>query len=194
MTRVRAARPPERRPSIRLRRIAAPLDRKHPMELLHHCFGTGDDLTPLQMGCRAFVTFFAALALIRIAGMRSFGKRSAFDVANGIMLGAVLSRGIVGASPWLATIAAGLVLVSLDRVLAWLGSRSGAIERLVKGETLAVFREGTMNRRAMAIAAVSRGDLQAAVRHETNSSGFEGIESIVVETTGELSVTKAKGA
>ena len=104
-------------------------------------FGEGEQLSPLQMGCRAFVTFFAALVLIRFAGMRSFGKKSAFDIANGIMLGAVLSRGIVGASPWGATLVAGLVLVALDRLLALVGLRSRKVDRILKRESLVVHRE-----------------------------------------------------
>jgi uncharacterized membrane protein YcaP (DUF421 family) len=49
------------------------------MTLLQTLFGEGEHLNPVQMGLRALVTFFVALLLIRVAGMRTFGRRSAFD-------------------------------------------------------------------------------------------------------------------
>lgn len=49
------------------------------METFLFLFGEGKDLNTLQMSCRAAVSFFVALLLIRIAGQRTFGKGSAFD-------------------------------------------------------------------------------------------------------------------
>src|SRR5215831_5355873 len=67
---------------------------------LHDLFGTGPNLTTLQMAVRSFVMFFIALALIRIGGMRIFGKKTAFDNVLSIMLGAILARGVIGATPF----------------------------------------------------------------------------------------------
>jgi uncharacterized membrane protein YcaP (DUF421 family) len=64
---------------------------------IYDLFGRGEDLTALQMSVRSFIMFFIALALIRIGGMRIFGKKTAFDNILVIMLGAVLARGVVGA-------------------------------------------------------------------------------------------------
>jgi uncharacterized membrane protein YcaP (DUF421 family) len=160
------------------------------MEILRACFGEGESLTPLQMAARAFVTFFCALLLIRIAGMRSFGKKSAFDVANGIMLGAVLSRGIVGASPWGATLAAGLVLVLLDRFLALLAQRSRVLEKLIKGDSLVVYEHGRPDDRAMRWSGVSEHDLKEAVRGRVAGDSLEHARKIVVESNGDISVVE----
>jgi hypothetical protein len=69
------------------------------METLIALFGEGKDLDSLQMAARATVVFFGALILIRISGRRSFGQRSPFDYVVAILLGATLSRVIVGAGP-----------------------------------------------------------------------------------------------
>src|ERR1700685_3441978 len=71
------------------------------MNLLHTLFGEGKDLNTLQMVCRAFVSFFLTLALIRVAGIRTFGKKTPFDNVITIMLGSIFSRVVVGASPFI---------------------------------------------------------------------------------------------
>jgi uncharacterized membrane protein YcaP (DUF421 family) len=96
-------------------------------------FGEGHDLDALQMTLRAIVIFLVALALIRISGRRSFGNRSPFDYVIAILLDATLSRAIVGASPFLATIAASLAMVVLHRALAWACIRPPYLERWVVG-------------------------------------------------------------
>ena len=82
------------------------------MDVVNTVFGSGRDLDALQMAARAAAIFIAALVLIRISGRRSFGQRSPFDYVVAILLGATLSRVIVGASPAFPTAVASLVLVS----------------------------------------------------------------------------------
>ena len=76
-------------------------------------FGSGEHLTALQMAVRAFIMFFITLALIRFGGMRIFGKKTAFDNILVIMLGAILARGVVGASPFFSTVAASAAIRKL---------------------------------------------------------------------------------
>jgi uncharacterized membrane protein YcaP (DUF421 family) len=68
------------------------------MEILATIFGVGSELEPGQMAARAVVMFFVTLVLIRLSGRRSFGQRTAFDACTTVLLGAVLSRGLVGVS------------------------------------------------------------------------------------------------
>jgi hypothetical protein len=96
-------------------------------------FGSGEDLTPLQMGFRAFLMFFITLILIRIAGMRIFGKQTAFDSILVIMLGAVLARGVVGASPFISAVAAAAVMVAIHKILAILAMKYAWVGKIVKG-------------------------------------------------------------
>lgn len=74
------------------------------MDWIKVFFGEGKDLDALQMSCRSVVTFIIALVLLRLAGIRTFGKRSAFDNVIIIMLGSILSRVPVGASPFVRTV------------------------------------------------------------------------------------------
>lgn len=108
-------------------------------------FGHGKDLNALQMSCRAFMLFFVALVLVRICGMRAFGRKSSFDTVVLVGLGTVLMRAVYGASPAIPIVCASGVLVIVHRVVAMITSRSGLAERIVKGETQIVYRHGEMN-------------------------------------------------
>ncbi|HYV93779.1 MAG TPA: YetF domain-containing protein [Chitinophagales bacterium] len=159
------------------------------MELL---WGHGEQLTPLQMGCRAFVMFFIALALIRIAGKRTFGKNSAFDIIIGFMLGAVLSRGVIGASPFFSTVAAGFVMVALHRIIARITVTQDWLGKIVKGSSEPLYKKGIIQWHEMKKAAVSEKDLMESVRMEGNVNSLDGVEEAYMERNGEISIVKKK--
>src|SRR6476620_3419340 len=110
-------------------------------DLINTLFGEGKDLNTLQMASRAFVLFFITLILIRLAGMRTFGIKSAFDNCVIIMLGAVLSRAITGASAFIPTIVASVVLVAVHKILALLSVNNKTISHLVKGKPISIYKE-----------------------------------------------------
>ncbi|CAE6815608.1 hypothetical protein R75461_05853 [Paraburkholderia nemoris] len=153
-------------------------------------FGEGKDLDVLQMGMRALVVFMIALALIRVAGRRSFGQRSAFDYVVAILLGATLSRAIVGASPFLATVVASTVIVVLHRLLAWLCMYSRVVERLMVGVEREVFRKGQFNKAEMTKALVTATDIQESVRQTLGERGMSNVEAAVLERNGAISVIR----
>ena len=103
-------------------------------KIIAELFGEGKDLSALQMSMRAIVIFMLALILIRIAGVKTFGKNAAFDNIIIITLGAVLSRAIAGVSPFVSVVFASITLVLIHRIVSWLSMRNHAIGKLVKGE------------------------------------------------------------
>src|ERR1035437_8466696 len=103
------------------------------MGMTETLFGGGSDLSPLQMSLRAVAVFVLALALIRASGRRSFGQHRPFDACATVLLGAVLSRAVVGASPFWATMAAGTTLVLLHRAVGLASVRWAWFETLVSG-------------------------------------------------------------
>lgn len=160
------------------------------MNLLLTFFGEGDDLTPLQMGLRAFSIYIIALILIRISGIRTFGKKSAFDNVIVILLGAVLSRTIVGASPYWSTVAASLVLVCLHRLLAWLSLHYHKFGQLIKGKDRVLFSSGNFHKENMERCFLTDGDLLESIRLHANTTCFEDIKEIYMERSGRISVIK----
>src|SRR5437868_2805879 len=108
-------------------------------EIIYKLFGEGKELNALQMADRAFVMFFITLALIRISGMRAFGSKSAFDNIIAIMLGAILSRPVVGASDFFPTIVAGFVLAAIHKILALISVNNATISHLIKSKERSLY-------------------------------------------------------
>jgi uncharacterized membrane protein YcaP (DUF421 family) len=162
------------------------------MDIIIKIFGEGKDLTLSQMSARAFVVYFIALALIHISGKRTFGKKSAFDITITIILGAVLSRAVVGASPFLATVAACLVLVLIHRILGWVILYSKSFSKLLKGEKILLYQEGRINEINLHKCLMTQDDLMSDVRLKTNEDTLNNVKEIYMENTGELSIVKKK--
>src|ERR1700759_457735 len=112
------------------------------MEFIINIFGEGKDLTLMQMVARSVVIFFVCLILIRISGRRSFGIRTPLDNIVVILLGALLSRAVVGASPFMPIIGCALTFVLLHRMLGWLITKSRLVSSLVEGEKICLFEKG----------------------------------------------------
>src|SRR5258708_2274464 len=108
------------------------------MEILYRIFGEGKDLSTMQMCARAVVIYFIALIMLRISGRRTFGKKTAFDNTIAIILGAILSRAVVGASEFVPTVACSLALVLLHRCLAWVSLRSKTVKHLLQGASISL--------------------------------------------------------
>ena len=161
-------------------------------EILLKIFCEGKDLNVLQMSSRALVVYLVALLLIRIAGRRTFGKKTAFDNTIAIMLGAVLSRAVVGASSFLPTVIGSLVLVLLHRAIAWYSIYNPKFEQLVKGKQHVLYRHSQINKENMKRGLMSEDDLQSDVRLKTQANSMEDIEEVYMEASGEVSMVKKK--
>lgn len=151
---------------------------------------TSHTITALQMTTRALLLFFAALALLRASGRRTFGGHTAFDMVVKIMLGAVLSRGVAAASPLGGTLLAGGVLVGLHRLLAWAAFHSPWVGRLVKGEDAILVENGRPDSESMRRNNVSESDLLEGLRESAHLVSFDQAETVRLERSGSISVVK----
>jgi len=162
-------------------------------DIIYTLFGEGGqekDLNALQMGCRAFIMFFITLVLIRIAGMRAFGQKSAFDTIIVIMLGAILSRAVTGASPFLATTAAGAALAIVHRLLAIASVFSNTVGFIIKGRKTVLFQNDKIEKKNMLLCSVSYRDLMEVVRLQLKESTMDNVKEIYMERSGKISVIK----
>lgn len=160
------------------------------MSWLVTLFGEGKDLSVMQMCLRALVVFVAGLALIRISGRRSFGQRMPFDNVLAILLGAILSRAVTGASPFLPVLAASATLVALHRLCGWIALYSDKFGRLVKGNSEIIYQNGKLNTDKMKEMLVTQKDLEEGIRVSSNQDSLEKTEAIYIERDGQISVVK----
>jgi uncharacterized membrane protein YcaP (DUF421 family) len=160
------------------------------MEIINELFGHGSHLNSLQMSVRAITTFFVALMLIRFTGMRVFGIKSAFDTCIIIMLGAVLARGVVGASPFIPTIAASTALIVIHKIIAGISVTNQFISHLVKGKPLSLYKSGIVNSKNLKKCSLSYGDIMEEVRLTLNQNNLSDIDEIFMERTGKISMIK----
>ncbi len=158
--------------------------------IIYKLFGDGSELNALQMGDRAFVMFFITLIFIRIGGLRAFGQQSAFDNVIVIMLGAILSRAVIGASPFFPVVIAGLVLVLVHRFLARLSLYSTTISHLIKSNDSSLYKDGVFNKKNMRNCDVSKGDLLTGLRYNANIDSFDEAREIFMGRNGHISVVK----
>lgn len=160
------------------------------MQLIYQIFGTGKDLSVVQMTCRTIVVFIIALLLIRISGRRSFGLHTPLDNIITIMLGAVMSRAIVGASDFMPVIAASAILVLIHRFFAYLMVHHPGFSRLMAGEKMLLFKEGNFIERNMDRAQVCKEDILQEVRKAALTEDLHVIEKIYIERNGEVNSVK----
>jgi uncharacterized membrane protein YcaP (DUF421 family) len=157
------------------------------MDVIQRVFGEGKDLDALQMAARAVVLFVMMLVLIRIGGMRSFGRKSSFDTIIVVMFGAVLSRAMTGSSPFWPTVAGATVLVVIHRIVATATSRWRWLERAIKGDHSCMYRDGKLFERHMRFHGISVADLDEATRRQLQAPDHRAAREIYLESSGELS-------
>jgi uncharacterized membrane protein YcaP (DUF421 family) len=162
------------------------------MKLLYQLFGEGKDLSVIQMCDRALVIYFIALVMLRISGRRTFGKKTAFDNTLTIILGAVLSRAVVGASDFMPTVACSLVLVLLHRGLAWLSIRSEKVRHLLEGSSILLYKNGHLEKKNFTKSLICENELKGDLRMKANINSLDEADEIYMETSGEVSVVKKK--
>ena len=161
-------------------------------DVIQVLFGEGSDLAIWQMADRAAVIFVLTLALIRISGRRSFGQHTPFDACITVLLGAVLSRAVTGASPFWATVGAATVLVAMHRAVALASLHWTWFERLVSGHEVQVLVAGKLDADRMREALITKNDLLEAVRKKMGSEDLAMVDRAVLERDGHITVVPAK--
>lgn len=164
------------------------------MKIITDIFGHGEHLSTFQMAARAVLVFIASLFLIRLSGKRLFGMRMPIDNVVTILLGAVLSRIVVGASPVIPTLVAGLVIVLLYRFGSKLAVYSKPFGLVVKGRETLVFMDGKFLKENMDRCMITEKDLIEGVRLNALVDSFDKVKAIYVERNGELSIIKKEEA
>lgn len=162
-------------------------------DALDFLFGPHADshtITAVQMTTRAVLVFFAALALLRLSGPRTFGGSTAFDMVVKIMLGAVLSRAVAAASPFGGTLLACLAFVLLHRVLAWGSFHYEWIDKIVKGRVFVLYEKGQVHSNQLRNLNLNEKDVLEGLHENGSIASLDKAETVYLERDGSISVVK----
>ncbi len=161
------------------------------MEILNNILGLdAEKLEAYQMAVRAVIVFFTSLLLLRIAGIRTLGKQTAFDTLTLLMLGAIMGRAVVANQSFFGSILAALVLVLLHRLLAWITFYSKKGGGIIKGESLVLMKDGKRNLKNLSKEHITEEDILEAVRRDANLSSLDKIKEVYLERSGDISIIK----
>jgi uncharacterized membrane protein YcaP (DUF421 family) len=156
--------------------------------LLRQFVGAGTELTVLQMSVRSAAVFVIALLLLRVSGRRSFGQHSPFDSCTTVLLGAVLSRAVVGASPFWPTVAAAAALVAMHRLIGHACVRWSWFETFVSGSERVLVNDGNRDATQMRKALITESDLQEALRKQMGDHSLADVRQVILERNGDLTI------
>lgn len=160
------------------------------MEFLNHWWGIKEDIGPLEIAARSAVMFLIALMLLRISGMRPFGKGNGVDTIISFLIGAILSRGVVGATPFISTVVSAIVILFIHNMVTKLCVRNEWIERIIKGRRYTLYKSGSFIKHNMSRADVSEKDIYEELRIQCQMNLLDKIEEVNMERTGEISFVK----
>ncbi|HEX5328377.1 MAG TPA: YetF domain-containing protein [Acetobacteraceae bacterium] len=150
----------------------------------------GQDRTDIlwwQMVIRGAIIFIYGLTLLRLAGLRAFGRQSALDIMLSVLIGANLSRALTAGSPFFPTLAATAAIVALYWAAIRVAQFSDTAGWIMKGRPVVLIRDGRPDTGAMRQTGVSHFDLDAAIR-QAHVAGPQAVACAMLERSGHISV------
>ena len=151
--------------------------------------GTGlppEQLDFSQVVSRGLIIFFLALILMRVGHKRSLARKTAFDTAFVVIVGAVLARAVNGSSPFFPTIGVSCFLVFIHRLLSLAAFRWPRFENLLKGRPDILLQDGRTLPQAMRRHDISASDLDEDLHLRGHRAAKE-ISVARLERSGDIS-------
>lgn len=154
---------------------------------------TAQELEFRQMLPRALVVFISGIVLVRMADKRSFAKKSAFDVLLILILGSIMGRSITGSERLFPTIGACFFLILLHRLMSLFACRWPSFEKLVKGHTDMLVKDGQVLTKTLRVHHISDDDLAEQLRLKAMVTDIRNVSVASLERSGEISFIKKDG-
>jgi uncharacterized membrane protein YcaP (DUF421 family) len=154
------------------------------MKFMNDWWGINENISPLEIAARSAVMFIAALLLMRMAGMRPFGKREPFDDIITFLIGGILSRGVVGATPFFSTVFSMAVIIVIHKIFAKLSIYSKWFGAKIKGEKVLLYGDGEFVKKNMHRVNITEHDILEDLRLIVQSDSLEGIKEYIWKDRG----------
>jgi len=137
---------------------------------------------------RGALSYLTLLLLLRLAGKRSFGELSPFDVIVLILVGGALRTALVGHDESLLGPAIAVAtIIALDRVITWVCAFSPRADRWIEGKAVLLARDGVTLHRELRRQGISAESFARELRHHGIAS-VEGVDAARLEPNGKITV------
>ncbi|GHB72601.1 DUF421 domain-containing protein [Persicitalea jodogahamensis] len=148
----------------------------------------------IRIAINTTLAYAAIVILLRMSGKRTLSKMNAFDFIVTVALGSSLATVALSKDiPLLDGVLAFVLFISLQYCLTWLSVRVKAVKKLVTSEPVLLLYQGKMLREVMKRERITEEEINMAVR-ESGTSDLQNIHSIVLETTGTMSIIPERDA
>lgn len=139
----------------------------------------------LFIGTVAYVTL---IVLLRLSGKRTLAQLNAFDYVITVAIGSTLASVMTSKTlPMVEGLAALGLLIALQFIVAWTGTRFRPIRRFIKSEPRLLYHKGEFLKEAMDIERINEEEILQAVRSQGVGS-LKGVEAVILETNGNFSI------
>jgi len=142
-----------------------------------------------QMCIRVIILFTYGFAMVRIFGLRAFGRLNALDIVLSIIIGSSISRAMTGNAAFVPTIISTAMLFIGYWLVDHIAARSSLVGWLVKGGAVELARDGRLNERNMGWLAINRSDIEEAAR-SSGIARLEEMEAAMFEKNGKISALR----
>jgi uncharacterized membrane protein YcaP (DUF421 family) len=135
------------------------------------------------------VAVFWIVIVVRVVGLRSFSKMTAFDFVVTVAIGSLLA-GASQSTSWTGFLQSTMGMASLlgvQYVVSRLRRSSDRFEAVIQNSPVLLMRDGKILDAAMQATRVEEDDLIAKLR-EANVLDLSEVRAVVLEATGDISV------
>jgi uncharacterized membrane protein YcaP (DUF421 family) len=148
----------------------------------------------MSMVIHAAVMYGFLVVLMRVAGRRTLGEMSAFDLVLMLVVGEATQQALLeedhsvtGAWTVIAT------LIGLDLLMAWVKLRWPRMGHVLDGMPSVLVREGVVDREVMRRSRVSESDILRSARQSRGLERMAQVRHAVLEEDGSISVIAQAG-
>jgi uncharacterized membrane protein YcaP (DUF421 family) len=139
---------------------------------------------------RAVVVYVFVLVVVRLAGKRSVGQFTPFDLILVVLLGNAVQNSLIGQdTSLLGGLLLAATLIALNWLVGWITARSARADRLIEGSPVLLVRDGVVFEQALRVQHLSRSDLDESLRQQGCDDVGE-VALAVLETNGHISVIR----
>ena len=137
---------------------------------------------------RGALSYLTLFLLLRLAGKRSFGELSPFDVIVLILVGGALRTALVGKDESLLGPAIAVAtIIALDRLITWVCAFSPRADRWIEGKAVLLARNGVTLHRELRRQGISEEGFTRELRHHGMAS-VESVGAARLEPNGKITV------